>query len=102
MTGIEQKMTGSTYPGRNASSMKIVAQAALVAAPRGVADDDGQDVEAEVVVVRPPDGTADQEAAIAAAEGEDDGRLQQDGQEGSEPGGYQSDPDRADGGLGDL
>ena len=31
MTGIEQKMTGSTYLGRNASRMKIVAKAAIVA-----------------------------------------------------------------------
>src|SRR5205823_3541044 len=49
-----------------------VRQAALVAAPRGVADDDGQDVEAEVVVVGPPHRATEQEPAVAAAEVEDD------------------------------
>src|SRR5437763_1413217 len=51
-----------------------VDEAALVTAAGGVADDDGQDVHADVVVVRPPDGAADQEPAVAAAEVEDDRR----------------------------
>ena len=49
-----------------------VVQAALVAAPGGVADDDGQHVDAEVVVVGAPDGTLEEEAAVAAAEVEDE------------------------------
>src|SRR5207253_2675418 len=49
-----------------------VAQAALVAAARGVADDDRQHVDAEVVVVGAPDGALEEEAAIAAADVEDD------------------------------
>ncbi len=49
-----------------------VAQAALVAAPRGVADDDRQHVNAQVVVIGPPDGALEKEAAVAAAQVEDD------------------------------
>src|SRR5262249_50834320 len=44
-----------------------VGQAALVGPAGGVADDDGQDVHAEVVERGPPHGTAEQEVAVAAA-----------------------------------
>src|SRR5207247_11122167 len=48
---------------------------ALVAAPRGVANHHRQDVDAEVIVVAPPDGAANQETPVAAAEVEDQRRL---------------------------
>lgn len=49
-----------------------VRQAPLVAAFAGVADDDRQRVEAEVVVIGPGNGAADEISAIAAADVEDD------------------------------
>src|SRR5262249_50599830 len=49
-----------------------VAEAALVAAPRGVADDDGEDIDAEVVVVASPDGALEEIAPVAAAEIDDE------------------------------
>src|SRR6266849_4905439 len=45
-----------------------VGQAALVAAARGVANDYRQNVDAEVIVIRPPHAAAEQEATIAAAQ----------------------------------
>ena len=50
-----------------------VGQAALVGPARGVAKDERQDIDADVVVVGPPDGAADQEPAIAAAKVDDQG-----------------------------
>jgi hypothetical protein len=48
-----------------------VGQAALVATPGGVPDDYGQNVQAEMVVVRPPHRAADQKPAVAAAQVQD-------------------------------
>ncbi len=45
-----------------------VGQAALVGPPGGVADDDRQHINAEVIVVGPPDRTAQKESAVARAE----------------------------------
>src|SRR5262245_49449490 len=52
-----------------------VRQAPLVAAAAGVANDDGQRVDTEMVVVRPGDGTGEQEPTVAAADVEDDRGL---------------------------
>src|SRR5262245_36471602 len=52
-----------------------ILQAALVAAARGIADDYGQDVDAEVIVVRSPDGAVNQVAPVATAQVEDERRC---------------------------
>jgi len=45
-----------------------VAQAALIGPPRCVADDDRQNIDAEVVVVWPPYSAAEQKASVAATQ----------------------------------
>lgn len=50
-----------------------IGEAALVGAAGGVADDKGEDVDAEMVVLLAPEGAANEEASVAAAEVDDDG-----------------------------
>jgi hypothetical protein len=52
-----------------------ISQSALVAPPCGVTKDHGKDVDPKVVVVGPPDGTVNEEAAIATSHVEDDGGM---------------------------
>ena len=50
-----------------------VRQTALVAPAGSVTNNDGQDVDAKVIVIRPPDGTADEKSAVATTKIENDG-----------------------------
>src|SRR5262249_26841935 len=52
-----------------------VREPALVAAPGRVANDHRQQIDAKVIVVGPPDGAADQEPPVAAAQVEDERRV---------------------------
>src|SRR5262249_16110463 len=52
-----------------------VRQAALVAAAAGVANDDRERVDAEVVVAQPADGAGEHVPTVAAADIEDDGGV---------------------------
>src|SRR5258708_1878839 len=46
---------------------------ALIAASRGITNDDRKHIDAQMIVVRPQTRAADQEAPVAAAEVENDG-----------------------------
>src|SRR5437867_1713297 len=52
-----------------------VLESALVAAPRGVADDYRKDIDAYMIVRPPPHGAVQKETSISAAEVEDDRRA---------------------------
>src|SRR5258707_8820467 len=45
-----------------------VLQSALIAPPRSVTDDDRQNVDTQMIVIGTPDGTTEQEPAVAATE----------------------------------
>ena len=80
--GAVRRQVAFEQPHGIGDSKANVAQAALIAAARGIANDDRQNIDAEMIVIRSPDGAADQEAAIAAAEIDDQRRraAEQSGQ----------------------
>src|SRR5260221_8826570 len=45
-----------------------IGETALIGPACGITQDERENVHADVVVARPPDGTADQESSVAAAE----------------------------------
>src|SRR5215813_7181976 len=55
-----------------ADSKSQVGQATLVPAAGGVADDDRKDIDAEMIVIRPPDGTLQQITSVAAPQIDDE------------------------------
>ena len=73
-----------------------VGEAALVGTAGRVTQDEGQDVDAEVVMLGPPNGAAEQEPAVAAAEIENDRGLPAEERFPVEPAGRQL----LEGGLG--